>query len=41
MMRQQLADNAVSAEGDTRYLVPSGCKNGGRYDLNPTSARFP
>jgi hypothetical protein len=41
MMRQQLADNAVYAQGDTRYLVPPGCRNGGQYDLAPGSSRFP
>jgi len=41
MMRQQLADNPIDASGDSRYLVPSGCENGGRYDLDPRSERFP
>jgi hypothetical protein len=41
MMRQQLADNPIDSSGDSRYLVPSGCENGGRYDLNPQSQRFP
>jgi hypothetical protein len=41
MMRQQLANNAVDAGGDSRYLVPPGCKNGGRYDLDRASTRFP
>jgi hypothetical protein len=40
MMRQQLADNALDA-GDPRYLVPPGCRDGGRYDLNPASKTFP
>jgi hypothetical protein len=40
MMRQQLANNAVDA-GDPRYLVPPGCRNGGRYDLHPGSKTFP
>jgi len=41
MMRQQLADNPLDSSGDSRYLVPSGCKNGGRYDLDPGLKRFP
>jgi hypothetical protein len=40
MMREQLATNASDA-GDTRYLVPPGCRNGGEYDLHPGSQRFP
>jgi hypothetical protein len=41
MMREQLADNAIDSSGDNRYLVPSGCTNGGRYDLNRRVQRFP
>jgi hypothetical protein len=41
MMRQQLADNALDSSGDRRYLVPPGCRDGGRYDLRPGSATFP
>jgi len=40
MMRQQLADNPLDA-GDTRYLVPPECRDGGRYDLRPASEGFP
>ncbi len=40
MMRQQLADNTLDA-GDSRYLVPPGCRDGGRYDLHPDSKTFP
>ena len=40
LMRQALSDNAVDA-GDPRYVVPAGCKNGGKYDLHPASSQFP
>jgi hypothetical protein len=41
LMREQLADNASDSAGAPEYLVPSGCANGGRYDLHPGSAQFP
>ena len=41
LMREQLADNASDSASDPRYLVPAGCSNGGRLDLNRGSARFP
>jgi hypothetical protein len=41
LMHQQLADNGVDSASDPRYLVPRGCHNGGRYDLNPASSTFP
>jgi hypothetical protein len=41
MMREQLADNASDSASDPRYLVPSGCDNGGRYDLHRDSSQFP
>jgi hypothetical protein len=41
MMRQQLATNASDSAGDSRYLVPAGCRNGGEYDLQPASGAFP
>ena len=41
MMRQQLADNATFGRSAPEYLVPSGCRNGGRLDLDPASSRFP
>jgi hypothetical protein len=41
MMREQLATNAADSAGDIRYLVPPGCRNGGPYDLNPSSSAFP
>jgi hypothetical protein len=41
LMREQLADNAADSAGDPRYLVPPGCANGGRYDLQPLSSNFP
>jgi hypothetical protein len=40
-MREQLANNASDSGSDPRYLVPSGCDNGGRYDLHPRSSQFP
>jgi hypothetical protein len=40
LMRAQLADNAADSAADPRYLVPSGCRDGGRYDLHPRSSRF-
>jgi hypothetical protein len=41
LMREQLANNASDSAGDTRYLVPPGCNNGGEYDLHPGSDQFP
>jgi hypothetical protein len=41
LMRAQLADNASDAAANPQYLVPSGCRDGGRYDLDPRSSRFP
>jgi len=41
MMREQLAENASVFAADPAYLVPSGCTNGGEYDLHPESSRFP
>ena len=41
MMREQLATNASDSGANTQYLVPSGCENGGRYDLHPGSNAFP
>jgi hypothetical protein len=41
MMREQLADNPSDSASDPRYLVPAGCSNGGRYDLDRHSSRFP
>ncbi len=41
MMREQLATNGADSEGDPRYLVPSGCHNGGADDLHPSSSAFP
>jgi hypothetical protein len=40
MMREQLATNA-SDSADPRYLVPPGCRDGGAYDLHPSSSSFP
>lgn len=41
LMREQLATNAADSASDSRYLVPPGCRNGGRYDLDRSSPRFP
>jgi hypothetical protein len=41
MMRQQLATNASDSGANTQYLVPTGCKDGGEYDLSPNSSTFP
>jgi hypothetical protein len=41
MMRQQLAENAITAGSAPAYLVPPECRNDGPLDLNPTSRRFP
>ncbi len=41
LMRQQLSDNAVDSASDPQYLVPAGCTNGGKYDLNASSSTFP
>jgi hypothetical protein len=41
LMREQLANNTYDSADDSRYLVPAGCRNGGRYDLKPSSAQFP
>jgi hypothetical protein len=41
MMREQLATNASDAAGNPQYLVPSGCRGGGPYDLSPSGAAFP
>jgi len=41
LMREQLANNPSDSAGDSRYLVPPGCRNGGHYDLNPGSKSFP
>lgn len=41
LMREQLANNPTDAASDTRYLVPPGCQNGGRFDLHPGSSAFP
>ena len=41
MMREQLAENGPVYADDPAYLIPSGCSNGGKYDLHPNSSRFP
>jgi hypothetical protein len=41
LMRQQLAENALHGRGSLEYLVSPECRDGGRLDLDPRSARFP
>jgi len=41
LMRQQLADNALHAEGSADYLVTAECRDGGALDLDPGSSEFP
>ena len=41
MMKEQLAENGAVFADNPAYLIPSGCRNGGRYDLHPRSSRFP
>ena len=41
MMREQLAENGAVYANDPAYLIPSGCSDGGEYDLHPNSSRFP
>jgi hypothetical protein len=41
LMREQLANNAADAGNARAYVVPRGCSDGGRYDLQPTSSAFP
>lgn len=41
MMRQQLVENELRSRASPEYLVPPDCRDGGRLDLNPDSARFP
>ncbi len=39
LMRSQLADNRAVA--NAAYRVPDGCTDGGRYDLDASTSRFP
>jgi len=41
LMHEQLATNAFDSSGDPRYLVPAGCRNGGRFDLHRSASQFP
>jgi hypothetical protein len=41
LMREQLATNGFDSSGDPRYLVPAGCRDGGRLDLHRSSKQFP
>lgn len=41
LMREQLADNPTDYADSPAYLVPSGCRNNGSYDLHPEDPAFP
>ena len=41
MMRRQLVENSLRIGSTAEYRVPAECRDGGRLDLNPGSARFP
>jgi hypothetical protein len=41
MMRQQLAENAITAGSAPAYLVPPECRDGGSLDLTPSTHGFP
>jgi len=41
LMRQQLAENALHAEGSADYLVTAECRDGGALDLDRGSSEFP
>ena len=41
MMREQLATNASDSGTNVKYLVPSGCRDGGADDLKPDAPGFP
>jgi hypothetical protein len=41
MMRQQLVENELRGRSSPAYRVPPDCRDGGRLDLHPDSARFP
>jgi hypothetical protein len=41
MMRRQLVENSLRIGSSAPYRVPAECRDGGRLDLDPDSARFP
>lgn len=41
LMRRQLAENALRGRASPAYRVSGDCRDGGRLDLKPASARFP
>jgi hypothetical protein len=41
MMRQQLVENTLRSQASPAYRVPLDCRDGGRLDLKPKTARFP
>ena len=41
LMREQLADNPSDFADTPQYVVPSGCAQGGRFDLHLDGSHFP
>jgi hypothetical protein len=41
MMRQQLVESALRSRTSPAYRIPPDCRDGGRLDLKPDTARFP
>jgi hypothetical protein len=41
LMRQQLVLNQDAGNENLEYLVPAGCRDGGRFDLDSATTRFP
>ena len=41
MMREQFASNPSDSRANPEYRVPSGCHDGGPYDLSPSASAFP
>jgi hypothetical protein len=41
LMRRELVDNARRGRASPEYRVPPECRDGGRFDLDPDSSRFP
>jgi hypothetical protein len=41
LMRQQLAENSLRRGASLEYRIPPDCRDGGRLDLKPDTARFP
>lgn len=41
LMREQLADNPSDFAASPQYVVPSGCRDGGQFDLGLDGSHFP